>query len=145
MASQAATSSAPVVVGPGRDTPANDADYNKLKQQFESVVTSSVGKAAVAITALAVPVVTAACAWLQKELGIKLDPAALTAFIASMAAGIVITAWKWLTNRGEWERSIVDAYRVYLTGQSATTQQVVVTAAGTPAAGTQPAPVQPTN
>jgi hypothetical protein len=68
----------------------------------------------------------------QKELGIKMDPAALTAFIASMGAGIVITGYKWLSNRGTWERGIVDAYGVYLTGQSATTHQVVVTTGGTP-------------
>jgi hypothetical protein len=79
-------------------------------------------------------VVTAVCAWLQKEIGIDLDPASLTAFITSMAAGIAITGCKWLSNRGDWERLAVEGYQLYLTGQSATgtTTQVVL---GAPSQG----------
>jgi len=120
---------APVIVNAGAATPASEEDYGKLKQQFDTVVTSNIGKVAVIATALLVPLLTGACAWLQKELGIKLDPAELATFIASVAAGVVITAYKWISNRGDWERSVVDAYGVYLTGQAATTHQVVVVSA----------------
>jgi hypothetical protein len=128
-----------VVVSPGAATPATAEDFTKLKAQFELVVKSEVGKLVPVVTAFAVPMITALCAWGQKELGIKMDPAALTAFIASMGAGIVLTAYKWLSNRGTWERGIIDAYGVYLTGQSATSHQVVITPAVTPAA---PAPAK---
>jgi hypothetical protein len=119
-------------------TPAVPGDYEKLKQEFDSVVTSKIGRWVASGIALAVPLLTGLCAWLQKEIGINLDPASLTAFIASMAAGISITGYKWLSNRGDWERLAVEGYQLYLTGQSATatTNQVIVTApASPPAAG----------
>jgi hypothetical protein len=124
----------PAVVNTGAQTPATDDDFTALKTQFDKVVTSEVGRLIPVITAVAIPVITAVCAWLQKQLGIKLDPAALTAFIASMGAGIVLTAYKWMSNRGSWERAVLDAYKVYLTGQSVTSNQVVVTSPAAPPA-----------
>jgi hypothetical protein len=97
---------------------AEPADYEKLKEEFNSVATSSIGRWVAAGIALAVPIATAFCAWLQKEIGINLDPASLTAFITSMTAGITITGFKWLTNRGNWERGAVEGYQVYLAGQA---------------------------
>ena len=129
---------ASALVNPGPPTPAKSEDYKSLKEQFDSVVTSDIGKLAVALTALAVPLLTGLCAWLQKELGVKLDPAELATFIATMGAGIVITGYKWIANRGDWERSIVDAYGVYLTGQTATTHQVVVVSGATSSNGAGP-------
>jgi hypothetical protein len=92
--------------------------YDKLRSEFNSVVESKIGQHATVLAALAVPLVTGLCAWLQQKLGINLSPAALTAFIATMGAGIFVTAFKWLGNRGSWERTIVEAYGVYLTGQA---------------------------
>jgi hypothetical protein len=103
------------VVSAGAQTPATDDDFSALKTQFDKVVNNEVGRLIPVITAVAIPVLTAVCAWLQKQLGIKLDPAALAAFIASMGAGIVLTAYKWMSNRGHWERAVLDAYKVYLT------------------------------
>jgi hypothetical protein len=107
---------------------ATPGDYEELKNQFESVATSSIGRWVTGLIALGTPVLTALCAWLQKEVGINLDPAALTAFIASMAAGISIISFRWLANRGSWERTAVEGYHVYLIGHAATapTNQVVV-------------------
>jgi hypothetical protein len=129
-------SAAPVVIT-NAATPAVPGDYEKLKDEFDSVATSNIGRWVASGIALAVPVVTAFCAWLQKELGIDLDPASLTAFITSMAAGIAITGYKWLSNRGDWERLAVEGYQLYLTGQSAsgTTTQVVVGAPSPKAGG----------
>jgi hypothetical protein len=117
-------------------TPAKPDDYEKLKEQFNIVVTDTIGRKVAAGTALAVPLVTAFCAWAQKEIGINLDPASLTAFITSMAVGISAAGFKWLSNRGEWERGAVEAYQLYLTGQSALapTSQVVVNQPGAAAA-----------
>jgi hypothetical protein len=125
---------APIVITPRAQTPAEPEDYKKLKEEFEKVATSKIGRWVSAGIALMVPVLTALCAWLQKKIGINLDPAALTAFITSMAAGIAITGFKWLSNRGDWERLAVEGYQVYLTGQaaSAPTNQVVI---APPAAG----------
>jgi hypothetical protein len=116
-----------LVIHTGAATPANEDDYTKLKDQFDKTVDNKIGAWVAALVALAVPVVTAFCAWVQRKIGIKLDPAELTAFIASMGAGIIVTAFKWLSNRGTWERSVVEAYQVYLTGQAATSNQIVVT------------------
>jgi hypothetical protein len=107
-------------------TPASSDDYKTLKEQFDNAATSNLGRWVASLTALGIPVVTAFCAWVQKKIGIKLDPAALTAFITSMAVGIALTGYKWLSNHGSWERAMVDAYRVYLTGQNAPTTHVLV-------------------
>jgi hypothetical protein len=128
-------STSPVVIASQAVTPAEPSDYEKLKEEFNKIVESTIGRRVSALVALGVPVITALCAWLQKEIGINLDPASLTAFITSMAAGISITGFKWLSNRGDWERLAVEGYHVYLTGHaaSAATSQVVITP---PAAGT---------
>jgi hypothetical protein len=117
-------------------TPASSDDYATLKTHFDAAAQSNLGRWVASLTALGIPVVTAFCAWAQKKIGIKLDPAALTAFIASMAVGIAVTGYKWLSNHGSWERAMVDAYRVYLTGQNAPTTHVLVA----PAAQRQEAP-----
>jgi hypothetical protein len=133
----------PVTVAPHVQTPAEPADFVKLKQEFNKVATSNIGKWVAGGVALAVPIVTALCAWLQKEVGINLDPASLTAFITSMAAGLALMGFKWLSNHGNWERAMVEAYQIFLTGQgaSSTTSQVIV-AQGHPAPAAQP-PAQP--
>jgi hypothetical protein len=92
----------------------------KLKEEFEKVATSYIGRWVAAGVALAVPIITALCAWLEKEIGINLNPASLTAFITSMAAGLAIMGFKWLSNRGNWERSVIEGYHIYLAGQAAT-------------------------
>ncbi|HEV3048498.1 MAG TPA: hypothetical protein VGY13_14180 [Solirubrobacteraceae bacterium] len=141
------TGAAPIVVTPHLETPAEPADFVKLREEFEKVAASSIGRWVAAGVALAVPVITAFCAWLQKEVGINLDPASLTAFITSMAAGLSIMGFKWLSNRGDWEKAAVEGYQIYLTGHAATApaSQVVIApssqlAAPAPAA---PAPVAP--
>jgi hypothetical protein len=121
------------VIAPVSHAPqAEPADYEELKTQFENVATSSIGRWVAAGVGLAVPVITAFCAWLQKEIGINLDPASLTAFIASMAVGIAVLGFKWLGNRGDWERTAVEGYHVYLVGHAATapTNQIVVVPPG---------------
>lgn len=118
---------APLQISTGVNTPATAGDYTALKDQFNGVVESNIGRIVALLAATALPVLTAFCAWLQKKIGIDLKPAELVAFIASVGAGIVIMAYKWLANRGDWERAIIDAYKVYLTGQGATTNQLVLT------------------
>jgi high-affinity Fe2+/Pb2+ permease len=97
-----------------------EAPAEKLKEEFEKVATSYIGRWVAAGVALAVPIITALCAWLEKEIGINLNPASLTAFITSMAAGLAIMGFKWLSNRGNWERAVIEGYHIYLTGQAAT-------------------------
>lgn len=106
---------------PAKTVPTGTGDetsYNKLRSEFNSVVENKIGQQATVLAALAVPLVTGLCAWLQRKVGINLSPAALTAFIATMGAGIFVTAFKWLANRGSWERTIVEAYGLYLAGKA---------------------------
>lgn len=121
----------------GGSPEASAADYDKLKEEFETAAKSKIGVWVSAGIAVLVPLVTGFCAWLQKEIGINLDPAALTAFITSMAAGIAITGFKWLANRGKWEQLAVEGYHVYLTGHAATapTTQVVIAGSAKAAGG----------
>jgi hypothetical protein len=108
----------PPAAGAAPTAAGDQTSYNKLKSEFNSVIESKIGQQATVLAALAVPLVTALCAWLQRKVGINLSPAALTAFIATMGAGIFVTAFKWLANRGSWERTIVEAYGAYLTGKA---------------------------
>lgn len=117
-----------ITTAPPAAPQATPEDYEQLKKQFEEVATSNIGRWATALIALGTPVFTALCAWLQKKVGINLDPAALTAFITSMAAGAAIIGFRWLANRGSWEKTAVEGYHIYLIGHAATapTSQVVV-------------------
>lgn len=136
-----ATGSGAVVVTPKVETPAEPADFQKLKEEFNNVATSNIGRWVAAGVALSVPIITAFCAWLQKEIGINLDPASLTAFITSMAAGLAIMGFKWLSNHGDWERAAVEGYQIYLTGQAATgTSSPVIITPPTPVSSQSPPP-----
>jgi hypothetical protein len=71
------------------------------------------------LTPLLLPLATAFAYGVQKWCGINLDPAELTGYLTAVASGVGITAFKWVSNRGEWERSVVEVAQWYRLGQQA--------------------------
>jgi hypothetical protein len=45
--------------------------------------------------------------------GLKLDAAQLTGYITAIAGGLGITLYKWIANRGEWERTVIQLSQWY--------------------------------
>ena len=75
------------------------------------------------LTPLLLPLATALAYGFQKWFGLDLDPAALTGYLTAVAGGIGITAFKWVSNRGEWEQTVLQLAQWYRLGQQATAAQ----------------------
>jgi hypothetical protein len=73
------------------------------------------------LTPLLLPLATALAYGFQKWFGLKLDPAALTGYLTAVAGGIGITLYKWIANRGEWERTVLQLAQWYKLGSQAQT------------------------
>lgn len=71
------------------------------------------------LTPLLLPLATALAYGFQKWFGLKLDPAELTGYLTAVASGIGITAYRWVANRGEWERTVLQLAQWYKLGQQA--------------------------
>jgi hypothetical protein len=65
------------------------------------------------LTPLLLPLATSFAYGVQKWFGLKLDAAQLTGYITAIAGGIGITLYKWLANRGEWERTVLQLSQWY--------------------------------
>ena len=71
------------------------------------------------LTPLILPLATSLAYGLQKWFGMELDAAELTGYLTAIASGIGISAYKWIGNRGEWERSVVQLAQWHKLGQQA--------------------------
>jgi hypothetical protein len=71
------------------------------------------------VTPLLLPVGTALAYGLQNWLGLDLDAAELTGYLTAIASGMGITAFKWVSNRGEWERTVLQLSEWYKLGKAA--------------------------
>jgi hypothetical protein len=71
------------------------------------------------LTPLLLPVATALAYGFQKWFGLDLDAAELTGYLTAVASGIGITAYRWVANRGEWERTVLQLAEWYRLGQQA--------------------------
>lgn len=58
------------------------------------------------LTPLLLTVVTPLAVWAQAQLGINLNPAEVVAYIVTVGTGIALVAYKWLHNRGEFEKGV---------------------------------------
>ncbi|MGH2744488.1 MAG: hypothetical protein ACRDN8_18810 [Thermoleophilaceae bacterium] len=71
------------------------------------------------LTPILLPLATSFAYGLQKWFGLGLDPAALTGYLTAVAGGIAITGYKWVANRGEWERTVYQLAEWHNVGQAA--------------------------
>jgi len=71
------------------------------------------------VTPLLLPLATAFAYGIQKWFGLELDTAELTGYLSAVAGGIGITFFKFVSNRGEWERSVLQLSQWYQLGKEA--------------------------
>lgn len=74
---------------------------------MNSVIQSQIGRiVAFVLTPILLPVSASVATWIQDIAGLDLDGADLTAYVVAVVAGVTVAVYKWLSNRGEWERVI---------------------------------------
>lgn len=83
----------------------------------DNAVTSVIGRVAVAVVSLAAPVIAVVAVWAQDKLGIDLDPAAVASLVGTVIAGTAALGYKWLSNRGQYERTVLELEKLYAEGQ----------------------------
>ena len=86
--------------------------------------TSTIGRAVAALTPVLASAMAAILYWLQDTLGIDLqvDPAVAAAFVGTLILGACLTAFKWLENRGAWERAVVLGEGLHAAGRGSVPQ-----------------------
>jgi hypothetical protein len=89
----------------------------ELKQELDRINTGAgryISKAVTfVLTPLLLPLATSFAYGIQKWFGLKLDAAQLTGYLTAIAAGLGITVYKWIANRGEWERTVIQLSQWY--------------------------------
>lgn len=98
--------------GPQQETGANG-----FRQTVDNAIQSQIGKIVVTIVVpLLLPLGTSLAYGLQKWFGLKLSGASLATYLGTIAAGIAITAYKWLENRGAWEKAVLEIAHLHDVG-----------------------------
>lgn len=69
------------------------------------------------LTPILLTVVTPLAVWAQAKLGVHLDPAEVVAYIVTIGTGIALVAYKWLHNRGEFEKGVQLLENLHAAGQ----------------------------
>lgn len=91
---------------------------------LEEVFRSHIGRIVTfVLTPILLPLVGAGAVWAQDVIGIDLDPAQVTAYVGAVVIGLAIVVYKWLANRGDWERIIVQqVQQLHAEGETALAQ-----------------------
>lgn len=92
-------------------------DPDPVVSNVDDAVTSQIGRVvAFVVTPVLLPVLGALAVWLQDKVGINMDPAVLVGFVVSVVAGTAALAYKWLHNRGEYEKVVLELHKLYEAG-----------------------------
>ncbi len=75
-----------------------------------------VGRIVVALTAILLPFVAAGANWTQDNLGVDIPKEDLTNFLIAVVLGTGAVVYKWLGNRGAYERAALELEKIYETG-----------------------------
>ncbi len=90
----------------------------KATDPVDDAVNSVIGRVAVVLVSLAAPVIAVFCAWAQDKIGINLDPTEVATLVGTTVAGIIALGYKWIHNRGEYERLVLELEKVYAAGRN---------------------------
>lgn len=86
---------------------------------LDDVLRSNIGRVvAFILTPILLPVATAIAAWLQDVVGIDLTGQQLTGYVVAIAIGVALVIYRWLANRGEWERTTLELHKLLEAGRS---------------------------
>lgn len=106
---------------PTPPVPPQATEANGFKQSVDNAMQSQIGKIVVTIIVpLLLPLATSLAYGLQKWFGIKLSGASLATYLGTVAAGIAVTAYKWLENRGAWEKTVLEIAHLHDVGSNPT-------------------------
>lgn len=75
-----------------------------------------VGRIVVALTAILLPFVAAGANWTQDNLGIDIPKEDLTNFLIAVILGTGAVVYRWLGNRGAYERAALELEKIYEQG-----------------------------
>jgi hypothetical protein len=85
----------------------------------DQAIKSQIGRlVAFVLTPILLPLSAAVANWMQDVLGLNLNGADLTAFVISVVVGVALAIYKWLSNRGEWERVMTWLTQSHLLGDT---------------------------
>lgn len=88
---------------------------------MKAFIESYIGRiVAFVLTPILLPVVTAGAVWGQNVLGVDLHGDQLTAFIVTTVTGFALVVYRWLANRGEWEKVVKYVEGLYEAGKQPT-------------------------
>lgn len=68
------------------------------------------------LTPVLLPLATSFAVWAQDFLGVNLSGDQLTAYVVTFVIGLALVIYKWLANRGEWERAIAWIDKIHDSG-----------------------------
>lgn len=92
------------------------------KQKLEAVNKELESKIARWVSGLVVPIAlplsTVISFYVQKWLKFHLDAGSLAAYLGTIAAGASVSAYKWVDNRGAYERGLLDIVKLHELGQA---------------------------
>src|SRR5262249_9702129 len=89
-----------------------------FRKTVDNAIESQIGKIVAAIVVpLVLPLGTSLAFALQKWFGIHLTGATLAGYLAAIAAGLATRGYKWLDNRGNWERTVLQLAHAYDAGK----------------------------
>lgn len=69
------------------------------------------------VTPLLLPLAGAFAIWVNKATGLDLDGAELTAYVGTVVTGVAAVGYKWLSNRGEYEKLKLELEKLYEAGR----------------------------
>lgn len=85
---------------------------------LNDVISSNIGRVVTfVVTPILLPIVALGSVWLQDNLGINLDPTETVAYIGTVVSGLSLVIFKWLSNRGEWEKTVATIEKLHEEGK----------------------------
>ena len=76
-----------------------------------------IGRVVVALTTLLSPFAIAFCNWVLDNTGVDLQSKEITVILVAFALGGAALVYKWLHNRGAYERALLELEKVYGAGR----------------------------
>lgn len=80
------------------------------------ILDAYIGRIVVALTAILLPFVAAFANYVQDRLGVDIPADDLTNFLVAIVIGTGAVVYKWLHNRGEYERAALELEKIYENG-----------------------------
>ncbi len=89
----------------------------KFKDKADEAFESNVGRiVAFVLAPILLPVAATFAAWAQNAVGVDLHPDAVVALVVSTVVGLAAVVYKWISNRGQYERLLAEWQNLHDTG-----------------------------